>query len=233
MSWRLWIHSTHFIFFYFYLFIWPCLGACGILVPWPGIIPTPPAVEVWSLNQWTSREVPAPILKIRKVRLRNCTLPRGTKLIKAEFGFESSSVWIQVIKLLIIALYLKKEEEEEEGKKGKPKQTLSESWEARPNSEAQPGPGPCLPISQPHHLPGYFPRVVVWAPGLILCNTAREVPPPTLLQSSPGSVTPGCYFLVPLLLCHLSPPGHISAEVGDASVQLTAEPSAPRADPDT
>ena len=33
--------------------------ACGILVPRPGIEPAPPALEVWSLNHWTAREVPA------------------------------------------------------------------------------------------------------------------------------------------------------------------------------
>ena len=30
----------------------------GILVPWPGINPTSPALEAWSLNHWTAREVP-------------------------------------------------------------------------------------------------------------------------------------------------------------------------------
>ena len=34
--------------------------ACGILGPRPGIEPTPPALEAWSLNHWTSREVPLP-----------------------------------------------------------------------------------------------------------------------------------------------------------------------------
>ena len=29
----------------------------GILVPQPGMEPMPPAVEVWSLNHWTFREV--------------------------------------------------------------------------------------------------------------------------------------------------------------------------------
>ena len=33
--------------------------ACGILVPWPGIEPMPPAVDAQSLNHWTAREVPA------------------------------------------------------------------------------------------------------------------------------------------------------------------------------
>ena len=33
--------------------------ACGILVPGPGIEPAPPALEAWSPNHWTTREVPA------------------------------------------------------------------------------------------------------------------------------------------------------------------------------
>ena len=38
-----------------------CSGAaCRILVPRPGIEPVPPALEVWSLNHWTAREVPGP-----------------------------------------------------------------------------------------------------------------------------------------------------------------------------
>ena len=32
--------------------------SCGILVPWPGIEPMPPALGAWSLNHWTAREVP-------------------------------------------------------------------------------------------------------------------------------------------------------------------------------
>ena len=30
----------------------------GVLVPWPGVGPVPPAVEAWSLNRWAAREVP-------------------------------------------------------------------------------------------------------------------------------------------------------------------------------
>ena len=33
-------------------------AACGILVPWPGIEPAPPTLEVWHLNHWATREVP-------------------------------------------------------------------------------------------------------------------------------------------------------------------------------
>ena len=40
------------------IFFWPRCAACGILVPQPGIKPTPPAVEARSLNHWTAREVP-------------------------------------------------------------------------------------------------------------------------------------------------------------------------------
>ena len=32
--------------------------ACRILIPQPGVDLVPPAVEAWSLNHWTSREVP-------------------------------------------------------------------------------------------------------------------------------------------------------------------------------
>ena len=38
-------------------FLKPCHGACGILVPWPRIKPTPPASEAWHLKHWT-KEVP-------------------------------------------------------------------------------------------------------------------------------------------------------------------------------
>ena len=37
--------------------------ACGILVPWPGIEPVPPAVEAQSPNRWTAREVPDPLFQ--------------------------------------------------------------------------------------------------------------------------------------------------------------------------
>ena len=54
----------------FFLFFWGgglCHTACGILVPWPGIEPVPPALEVQSLNHWTTREVPGhSLLKNKK-----------------------------------------------------------------------------------------------------------------------------------------------------------------------
>ena len=39
-------------------FFWPHCTAGGILVPRPGIEPVPPAVEAWSPNHWTARELP-------------------------------------------------------------------------------------------------------------------------------------------------------------------------------
>ena len=34
--------------------MWPC----DILAPQPGMEPRPPALEAWSPNYWTAREVP-------------------------------------------------------------------------------------------------------------------------------------------------------------------------------
>ena len=45
-------------FLFNFLFSWPCQAACGILVPWPGIKLSPPALEAESLNYWTTKEVP-------------------------------------------------------------------------------------------------------------------------------------------------------------------------------
>ena len=42
----------------FLFLIWPHPTACGILVPWRGIKHASPAVEVWSLNHWITREAP-------------------------------------------------------------------------------------------------------------------------------------------------------------------------------
>ena len=45
-------------YIFFFFFFCPHCEAYGILVPQPEIEPAPPAVEVWSLNHCTSREVP-------------------------------------------------------------------------------------------------------------------------------------------------------------------------------
>ena len=46
------VHNLSFLIF------WPCIVACGTLVPWPGIELMPPALEAWGLNHWNAREVP-------------------------------------------------------------------------------------------------------------------------------------------------------------------------------
>ena len=48
------------LLFYIYIYIWPFCAAYRILASWLGIEPMPPALEAWSLNHWTTREVPRP-----------------------------------------------------------------------------------------------------------------------------------------------------------------------------
>ena len=45
-----------FIFIQFKKFSFFGHASCGILVPQPGIKPSPPAVETWSPNHWTARD---------------------------------------------------------------------------------------------------------------------------------------------------------------------------------
>ena len=44
--------------FVFCFCFWLRYGACGILVPQPGIEPMPSAVKAWNPNYWTAREFP-------------------------------------------------------------------------------------------------------------------------------------------------------------------------------
>ena len=54
-----------------YLFIYFFLAMlCGILVPWPGVMLMPPALEAWSLNHWTAREVPCGSLMLEGVEMQ-------------------------------------------------------------------------------------------------------------------------------------------------------------------
>ena len=46
-------------FFFFFFFFWLHCETCVILVPWLGIKPPLLAIEAWSLNHWTAREVPS------------------------------------------------------------------------------------------------------------------------------------------------------------------------------
>ena len=55
----LWEHVYQGLFFKdFYLFIWPCHMAYGILIPQPGIKLRPLEVKVGSPNHWTPKEFP-------------------------------------------------------------------------------------------------------------------------------------------------------------------------------
>ena len=56
-------------------------------VPRPGMERTPPAVEAWSLNHWTAREVPLRVFKMSSC----CTglalhlhLPQGTQIVRSQ-----------------------------------------------------------------------------------------------------------------------------------------------------
>ena len=41
-----------------FIYFWPHLLTCGILLTLPGIKPKSPALEAWSPNHWTTREIP-------------------------------------------------------------------------------------------------------------------------------------------------------------------------------
>ena len=55
-----WKDELGFLFFFLNekKFFWPHYMACGILISLPGIEPVPLAFEGWSLNHWTTKEVP-------------------------------------------------------------------------------------------------------------------------------------------------------------------------------
>ena len=55
------VQFHHPLLFFLFLGGWRGLHlkACGMLVPWLGIKPAPPALEAQSLNHWTTREVPS------------------------------------------------------------------------------------------------------------------------------------------------------------------------------
>ena len=60
------VYKGDFFFFFKFYFIYLFFGytACGILVPQPGIEAMPPALEVWSLNHWTTREVLSSVISL-------------------------------------------------------------------------------------------------------------------------------------------------------------------------
>ena len=47
---------------FLFCFVLPCLLAWEKLVSQPGVEPDPPALEVYSVNHWTAREVPGQLV---------------------------------------------------------------------------------------------------------------------------------------------------------------------------
>ena len=42
---------------FYFIYFWLCRTGCGISVSWPGVETAGPALERWSLNHWTTREI--------------------------------------------------------------------------------------------------------------------------------------------------------------------------------
>ena len=61
--WKQLVAESCFSFFFFKFIFGPHCTACGTLVLWPKSEPTPPAVEAWSPNHWTTREAPGSFQK--------------------------------------------------------------------------------------------------------------------------------------------------------------------------
>lgn len=68
----------------FFLFFWPHLAACRILLLKPGIQPASPAVKVGSLTHWTTTAGPC----FFYLTFWDCWLPCGTlqMVLKAKVG---------------------------------------------------------------------------------------------------------------------------------------------------
>ena len=52
-----WWYMLPRVSFIFFIFFGHTVQHAGILVPWPGMEPMPPALGAWHLNHWTAREV--------------------------------------------------------------------------------------------------------------------------------------------------------------------------------
>ena len=87
-----------FSFFFFLTFLWPRHAARGILVPQPGLEPTPPAVEAWSLNHWTTREVPQDLFLIPGIlEIYQWSAPGRVSFIHCDGHFLGPLVWTHVL----------------------------------------------------------------------------------------------------------------------------------------
>ena len=85
---------------FIYLFILALPHGMRDLVPWPGMKPGPPALGVWSLNHWTTREVPREALFLPILLM----IMEGVGHLKAvsrdenkeDFSLLYSTVWLPV-----------------------------------------------------------------------------------------------------------------------------------------
>lgn len=50
--------KVHLKFLFIYFMFWPSCVACRVLIPWTGIEPMSPVVNVQTPNPWTTREIP-------------------------------------------------------------------------------------------------------------------------------------------------------------------------------
>ena len=86
---------------------WACTGAhaaCGPLVPQPGIKPAPPALEAWSLNHRTDREVPQ-LLILAVALLLLAVLQVNTSKSQRVLEALESSIWNHDSGAWLLALY--------------------------------------------------------------------------------------------------------------------------------
>ena len=86
------------------LIFWTSRVASRILVLWPGIEPVPSALEAWSLNHWTAREVSSVFYKwwLKLIITHKRYIPYRDKEKRAEKGswlnyVHSKEVWPQVM----------------------------------------------------------------------------------------------------------------------------------------
>ena len=70
----------------FFFFFWLHHTACGILVPQLEIEPTPPALEGWSLNLWTTEKVLKYFFSRMILKQNNSYYRKEKKII---FGYQS------------------------------------------------------------------------------------------------------------------------------------------------
>ena len=93
-----------FLCFSFTLFIyWPHCMACGILVSWPVMEPTPPAVEAWSLNHLTNRK--SLLYTLLVLSLSTCSGDWGSTLTTAA-QFSVSFLHFLLVGLILQPSYL-------------------------------------------------------------------------------------------------------------------------------